>query len=78
MGWKKLFEKVLGLKFFEKNLGLKFFGSEKNFGLNIWLIWTIAARTYVALTNVTMTVASFKHGPKNLYLKFGQNRISNS
>ena len=44
----------------------------------ILLILTNTARAYFALTNVIMTVASFKHGPKILSLKFGQNRINNS
>ena len=41
------------------------------------LIWTSDTRAYIVWTNVTMTVVSFKHGPKILSLKSGQNWVSN-
>ena len=44
----------------------------------IFLIWTNVARTNVAWTNVTVTVKSVQNGLRNLPLKFGQNRVSNS
>ena len=44
----------------------------------IFLIWTNVARTNVALTNVTKQLESVLDVPRNLPLKFGQNRASNS
>ena len=43
----------------------------------IFLIWTNVARTNVALTYVAITVG-VQDSPRNLLLKFGQNRVSNS
>ena len=42
----------------------------------IFLIWTNVARTNVTWTNVTITDGIYvKKGPRNLLLKFGQNRV---
>ena len=41
--------------------------------VEIFLILTNVARAYVASTNVTMTVGTFKRGPKILPSKFGKN-----
>ena len=44
----------------------------------LFLIWAKVAKTNVAWTNVTVTVASVKDGPRNLPIKFGQNWVSNN
>ena len=43
----------------------------------ILLIWTNVTRAYVAWTNVTTQLASFKHGPKILPLKSIVDQLSN-
>ena len=43
----------------------------------IFLICANVARTNVVWTNVTVTVASVKDGPRNLPLKFDQTQVSN-
>ena len=46
--------------------------------VEILLIWTNVARTYVAWTNVTMKLASVKFYPRYLPIKFGPNGFGNS
>ena len=57
-----------------KHLVIEILGPKKY----TFLIWTNIARTNVAWTNVTQQMASVKDGPRNLPLKFGQNRVSNN
>ena len=42
----------------------------------IFLPWTNVARTNVAWTYIPLQLASVKYVPRNLNLKFGQNRVS--
>ena len=62
----------LPLKFGQKPLK---FGQIGSVTVEIFLIWTNVARKNLAWTNVTVTVLDV---PRNLPLKFGQNRASNS
>ena len=60
IGSKKLGQKVLGIKdsLVQKmppKIGSKKFGQNGSVTADIFLIWTNVARTYVALTNVTIT-----------------------
>ena len=59
-----------------KKLGPKSLVKVGSVTVEILLIWTNVARTYVAWTNVTME--SVLDVPMSLHLKFHQNRVSNS